>query len=95
MLSAAFFVVHDTIRGGQHEFTELTGGQQTVGPLFHLLEGDVEARRDDTALIQTADEVDYDLSVAVIVDDFKFTDVFCENKQQTEVRQLLARESTR
>jgi hypothetical protein len=68
VLSAGLLVVHDTGRGGQDDETELTRGQQLDNPLLHVAELNVVAGRDDTGLVDTADELDDNLAVAVVVD---------------------------
>lgn len=68
-------MVHDTVRGGEHDETKLTGREQIGDPLLDLVDADVEPGGDDTALVETADEVDDDLARAVIVDDLELADV--------------------
>ena len=36
-------MVHDASRGGQHHCSKLSGGQQVVGPLLNILQGNVES----------------------------------------------------
>jgi hypothetical protein len=68
-------VVHDTSRGGEDNETELTGGEEVSHPLFNVVLLDVEAWGDDTALVDTADQLDDDLAGTVVIDDFEFTNV--------------------
>jgi hypothetical protein len=75
LLASGFFVVHDTRGGGEYDVSELTRGQEVVDPGFDVLELDVEAGRDDTALVQATDELDDNFSGAMVVDDFEFTNV--------------------
>lgn len=75
VLATSFFVIHDTSRGGQDEVTELTRRQQVLGPLFEVSNLDVEARRDDTTLVQTTSELDDNLTGTVVIDFFEFTNV--------------------
>lgn len=67
MLAAGLLVVHDTSGGGQDDETELTGREELLNPLLHVLELDVVAGRNDTGLVETAVELDDDLAVAVVV----------------------------
>lgn len=67
MLAASLLVVHDTSGGGQDNVTELTGGQELSGPLLEVTELNGVAGVDDTALVQTAVELDDDLAGAVVV----------------------------
>lgn len=75
VLSDSLLVVHDTVGSGQDEVTEVTGRKEVVAPLVHVLEGDVETGRDDTSLVQAADEVDDDLAVSMIIDNFELANV--------------------
>lgn len=52
MFSSGLFMIHNTAGGGQNNIAKLTRGQQVVGPLFNVVDGNIEAGRDDTALIQ-------------------------------------------
>ena len=67
MLATSLLVVHDTSRGGQDEETELTRGQELGGPGLEVTELNGVAGVDDTALVQTAVELDDDLAGAVVV----------------------------
>ena len=53
MLPPGLLVVHDPARGGEHHVAELSGGQQVVGPLLDLVDGDIESGGDHTTLVQT------------------------------------------
>lgn len=55
--------------------SETTGREQQVDPGLDLGVLDVEARGDDTSLVKTSIELDYNLARAVVVDDLEFTDV--------------------
>jgi len=68
-------VIHDTGGGGDHDVAELTRGKDVADPLIEAVEGNIEARRDNTALVDAAKEGDNDLAVAVIVDNLVLTDV--------------------
>ena len=43
MLPPGLLMVHDASRGGQHHCSKLSGGQQVVGPLLNILQGNVES----------------------------------------------------
>ena len=64
---------------GTHEddLAEGTGGEEQVDPVLNLADLDVEARGDDTRLVQAAVELDDDLARAVVVDDLEVADVAC------------------
>ena len=75
VLASRFFVIHNALRGGQHDVTELTAGKQVASPHLDLVHLDIEARRDATALVEATNEVDHDLAGAVIVDHGDVTNV--------------------
>lgn len=75
VLASRFFVIHNALRGGQHDVTELTAGKQVAGPHLDLVHLDIEAGRDATALVQTTNEIDHDLAGAVIIDHGDVTNV--------------------
>lgn len=68
-------MVHDTVRGGQDDETELTGRQEVGDPLFHFVNLDIVTGGDDTTLVKTTVELDNNLSGTVIIDDLEFTNV--------------------
>jgi hypothetical protein len=70
-------VVHDAIGGGQNEQAELTGGQQLSSPAREGLQSNVEARADDTALVQTTQQVNGDLAATVVINKFELANVAC------------------
>ena len=75
MLGTSLVVVHDTLVGGENNDTELTGGENGVGEILELSEGEIETGGDDTALVEATVEVNNDLAIASIIDDFKLVDV--------------------
>jgi len=75
VLAAGLLVVHDTGGGGQDDETELTGREELLHPLLHVLELDVVAGGDDTSLVEAAVKLDDDLAVAVVVNLLELADV--------------------
>lgn len=75
MLAAGLLLVHDAGRGGEDDVAELTGGEELDNPLLKLVEADVVAGRDDTALVEAAVELDDDLAGAVVVDLLKLANI--------------------
>jgi hypothetical protein len=75
LLSTGLLVIHDSEGGGQHHVTELTGRKHIDNPLLHVLDGHIETGGDHTTLVDTADKLDNDLAIAVIVEDGEVTDV--------------------
>lgn len=67
MLAAGLLVVHDTSGGGQDNVTELTGRKQVGGPLLEIGKLDVETGGDNTALVDTTNELDNDLAGTVVI----------------------------
>jgi hypothetical protein len=61
VLPAGLLVVHDTSRGGEDNVTELTRRKELDNPLLNLVELDVVAGRDTSALVDTTVELDDDL----------------------------------
>jgi hypothetical protein len=47
------------------------------------LNRDIEARRDDTALVQSANQFHNNLSGAVVIDDFELANVTCTHRMQS------------
>ena len=75
VLATSFFVIHNTSRGGQDQVTKLTGRKQVGSPLFEILQLDVEARRNDTALVQATVQLDNNLARTMIINLLEFTNV--------------------
>ena len=75
VLLTGLFVVHDADVRGQDDESELTGWQNVVAELLEVLELEVEAGGDNTALVEAAVEVDDDLAGAGIIDDLEVTNV--------------------
>jgi len=75
VLATGLLVGHETVSGGQDQVSELTGREDIGSELFDLSQGHIETRGDDSALVQSADEVDDDLSGTVVIDDLEITDV--------------------
>ena len=75
VFSTGFFVVHDTVGGSQHNVSKLLGWKNVINPVFELIDLDIEARTDDTTLVNASAKFDNDLASTVIIDDFEFSDV--------------------
>lgn len=75
VLPAGLLVVHNTGRGGEDHIAERTGGKHVRDPALDLREGHAEARRDDTALVDAAVELDDNLARAVVIDDLELANV--------------------
>ena len=57
VLATGLLVVHDTSRGGQNDVAELTRGQELGSPLLEVTELNGVAGVDDTALVQTINQL--------------------------------------
>ena len=57
VLAASLLVIHDTGGGGQDDEAELTGGKKLDSPLLEVTELDGVAGVDDTALVQTINQL--------------------------------------
>ena len=68
-------MVNDTLGSGQHNKAKLTGRQELVHPLFHILDLNVITGRDGTALVQATIQGDDDLARTMVIDDFKVINV--------------------
>lgn len=75
VLATGFLMIHNTIRGGQDDETELTGWQQVGDPLLHIIDLDIETGADDTTLVKTTVQLDDDLTGTMIIDNLELTNV--------------------
>ena len=75
VLATSLLVVHNTLRSGQDDVSELTAGEQVAGPHLNLVQLHIEAGRDATALVQTTSQSDHDLSGTVVINHGDFTNV--------------------
>eukprot|EP00636_Phaeomonas_parva_P018446 CAMPEP_0118852192 /NCGR_PEP_ID=MMETSP1163-20130328/1312_1 /TAXON_ID=124430 /ORGANISM="Phaeomonas parva, Strain CCMP2877" /LENGTH=147 /DNA_ID=CAMNT_0006784601 /DNA_START=27 /DNA_END=470 /DNA_ORIENTATION=- len=75
LTAAGLVVVHDAESGGEHNVAELAGREEGVGPLLHVGNARVEARGNDTALVDAASKLHHDLARAVVVHDGELPDV--------------------
>ena len=55
--------------------SELSGGEDVVGPFFEVSQLNVVSGRDDSTFVDTADQFNDDLLASVIIDDFELSDV--------------------
>merc|ERR1740130_2369881 len=75
VLTASLLMIHDTHRCRQHDMSELTRWQEIGGELLDAAESHIEARRDDTALVDAPDEIDHNLAGAMVVNDLDVANV--------------------
>lgn len=70
-------MVHNTRRGCKDHKAKRTSGKHCRHPLLHLTQLDRVAWRDNTTLVETANELNDDLASAVVINDLKITNVTC------------------
>ena len=70
-------MIHDAVRRGHDDVTELARRQQVGDPLLNVVDRHIETRRDDTGLVDAADQIDDDLARAVVVDNLELANVAC------------------
>jgi len=68
-------MIHNTVSGGQYQVAELTGWQKLGDPLFHFIVSNIEARGNNTALVDAADKLYNDLSCSVVINNCELTNV--------------------
>ncbi len=68
-------VVKNALGGRQDQIAELSRRQNVGGPSLEVVKGNVEARRDDAALVDSTEKLDDDFTRAVVVDNFELADV--------------------
>eukprot|EP00307_Rebecca_sp_RCC1486_P012504 CAMPEP_0119420876 /NCGR_PEP_ID=MMETSP1335-20130426/24510_1 /TAXON_ID=259385 /ORGANISM="Chrysoculter rhomboideus, Strain RCC1486" /LENGTH=173 /DNA_ID=CAMNT_0007446255 /DNA_START=373 /DNA_END=891 /DNA_ORIENTATION=- len=68
-------VIHDTHGRGQDDLPELTRREKVDNPLLEVTDRHIVPRRDDTALVNAAVELDDNLAGAVVIDDLKLANV--------------------
>ena len=72
---SGFLVGEDALVGWDDQMTELSWGQDVAGPLLEVLEGQIVSRTDNTALVNSADQLNDDLLWSVVVNDLELSDV--------------------
>jgi len=81
VLADCLLVIHDTIGGGQHEKTEMARGQQVGHISIEVVQLKIEARADDTALVQATAQLNNDLSRALVIDNLELADVTLKERK--------------
>ena len=75
MLSSGLLMVHNTSRGGQNNIAKLSGRQKVGNPLLNVSNANVEARRNDTSLVETSIKLNYNFARSMVINIFKFVNV--------------------
>ena len=75
VFSFGLFVVHDSEGGGEDDIAKLSGGQDVVDELLEVLQFKIISWGDHTAFIQSAVELNNDLTSSLIVNYLEFVDV--------------------
>merc|ERR1719330_1560761 len=71
VLAFGLLVVHDAVRGRQHEVAELARREDVARELLDASQTDVEARRDHAALVDATNQVHDDLARPVVIDNLQ------------------------
>ena len=71
MLPPGLLVVHDAPGGGQHHIAELSGGQEVVGPLLDVSDGDIEPGGDHSALVEAPSQIYNNFASSVVINDLE------------------------
>ena len=66
-----------TVGGGEDQVAELSRREDLLTPLFQSADWDVESWRDDSALVESAQQLDDDLVGSVVIDQLELADVAC------------------
>lgn len=77
VLPPSLLVIHDTQRRCQNDVPELTGREQVDDPLLNLAVLDVEARADHAAFVDATNELNHNLTRAVVIHNLELSDVAC------------------
>lgn len=83
LFAASFLVRHDSVCGRKNNVSELTTGQKVDNPLFDFTVFNIESGADNTALVQSSVQFNDNLIGSVIIDNFKFPNVSCEDRNVT------------
>ena len=75
MVLLSLDVVNDTLGSSQDDVAEQTGWEESVGVLLDVRDLEVEAWRNNGALVQTADQVDDGSVASSVVNDGEITNV--------------------
>ena len=75
LLLTCLLVSQDSVGSGQHDVTKSTGRKDVQDPLLNVLDTDVESGGDNSAFIDSTNEVNYNLSRSMVVDDLELADV--------------------
>ena len=93
VLPASLVVVHDAVRRSQDDVAELARWQQVDDPLLNSVRSHVEARGNDAALVDAANQIDDDLASAVVIDNLKLANVACGCEDEKEGRYVVGQHS--
>jgi hypothetical protein len=72
---------HDSVGGRDQDMSELTRWEEVYNPLLNFIDGNVESRRDNSALVETSIEFYNNFVGTVIIDNFEFTNVSFGSKK--------------
>ena len=80
VLSLGFLVVHDPVGRSQNDVAELSGRQDVIDELFEILYLQVVSRRNDSALVQSPNQLNNDLASSLVIHNRELTDVALQSR---------------
>lgn len=87
LLSANLLVIHNTIGRGQNNVTKLSRWKYVLHPLLHIVHFAVKARRDNSTLIDSANQIHDNLASAVVIQNLKLANIsFAEQRNKSARR---------
>jgi hypothetical protein len=75
MMLRKTLILFKSWRAGKDDLPELAGEEQLRLPVLEIAQGHIETQADCDAFVQSPEHADDDLTVAVVVDEFKLADV--------------------
>lgn len=75
MLPTSFSVIHNSVGCCQDKEAKVTRGEQIRAPLLQLTNANIEAGRDDSALVDATVELNNDLSTTLVFNELELVDV--------------------
>jgi hypothetical protein len=75
MLPSRLFMIHNASTCSKNDISNASSRQQLIHPLLQIRKTNVESWGDDTTFVESAVELDDDLSRSVVIDFLKFANV--------------------
>ena len=71
MLPPGLLVVHDAPGSGQHDISKLSRGEEIVGPLLNISNGNIKPGGDYTTFVEAPSQVDNNLASTVVINNLQ------------------------